>query len=107
MDKLREGYLKHNEHIRSIVPKDNLLEFRPEQGWEPLCNFLGKDVPKDEPYPRLNEGDGAANVHRYIFWLVLGKYAMKGALVPVLVGGLAWGLSWGDRSGYLRLPWKA
>jgi hypothetical protein len=27
-----------------------------QQGWEPLCRFLGVDVP-DEPFPRVNVGD--------------------------------------------------
>ena len=39
--------------VRSAVPSDRLLEFSPGEGWEPLCAFLGVDVP-DEPYPRTN-----------------------------------------------------
>lgn len=31
-----------------------VLEFRAEDGWEPLCQFLEKDVP-NTPFPRLNE----------------------------------------------------
>ena len=33
---LRNGFFKHNDHIRSVVPKDRLLKFRSEDGWEPL-----------------------------------------------------------------------
>ena len=31
--------------MRAVVPTSNLLEFRPQDGWAPLCAFLGKDVP--------------------------------------------------------------
>jgi len=31
-----------------------LLVFEPRQGWEPLCAFLGKDVP-DGAFPHVND----------------------------------------------------
>lgn len=43
--------------IRGLVPPDRLLEWSVEDGWEPLCKFLGKDVP-DEPFPHLNAAGG-------------------------------------------------
>ena len=41
------------EVIRS-VPAEKLLVFEAKEGWEPLCNFLGKPIP-DVPYPRVND----------------------------------------------------
>lgn len=49
-----ELYAEHANWVRSIVPKDRLLEFEPSMGWEPLCKFLGKDVPLED-YPRSND----------------------------------------------------
>jgi len=46
-------YHRHNEYICKIVPKEQLLEYQAGAGWEPLCKFLGKDVPHDQAYPRL------------------------------------------------------
>jgi hypothetical protein len=66
---LRAGFLAHNKHVRSIVPKDNLLEFTPKDGWKPLCEFLGKEVP-DEPFPHVNAGSNAYKL--YIAGLVIG-----------------------------------
>jgi len=46
-----------NSHIRRVkesIPADRLLVHAAKEGWEPLCNFLGKPVPKT-PYPRVNE----------------------------------------------------
>ena len=45
----------HNAEVQERVPPDRLLVFRVQDGWEPLCEFLGHDVP-DEPFPKTNEG---------------------------------------------------
>jgi hypothetical protein len=50
----KQRFIAHNEEIRSLVPKENLLEFHPKDGWAPLCKFLGQDIP-DEPFPHSNE----------------------------------------------------
>lgn len=57
--------------IRGLVPKDNLLEWTVEDGWEPLCAFLDKPVP-DEPFPHANAAVGWAGqemkiAKRYLF----------------------------------------
>jgi hypothetical protein len=38
------------------VPPERLLEWSAQDGWEPLCKFLGKDIP-DEPFPHVNTSD--------------------------------------------------
>lgn len=52
----KEGYDKHYEHVRSLVPKDRLLEYYVKDGWEPLCKFLHVDLPGVE-FPRGNTTD--------------------------------------------------
>ena len=37
-----------------MVPIERKLEFRLGDGWEPLCKFLGVEVP-DVPFPRVND----------------------------------------------------
>jgi hypothetical protein len=49
-------FQQHYERVRRSVPAERLLVYRVQQGWEPLCRFLGVDVP-DEPFPRVNAGD--------------------------------------------------
>jgi len=46
-------YERHNDEVRRTVPAEKLLEYRPGDGWEPLCAFLGVPVP-DAPYPKTN-----------------------------------------------------
>jgi hypothetical protein len=47
---------QHNERVRRAVPPQRLLVYRVQEGWEPLCRFLGVDEP-GEPFPRVNVGD--------------------------------------------------
>lgn len=46
---------EHNRRVQEQVPADRLLAFRVQDGWKPLCEFLGCEVPP-EPFPHLNEG---------------------------------------------------
>jgi Sulfotransferase domain len=70
------------------VPEDNLLEYRPQDGWEPLCKFLGKPVPA-EPYPFINKGDSAYQLHVKIFWIVVARLFIRN-IAPILLA--AWAL---------------
>ena len=47
-------YERHNEEVKRSVPEEKLLVYEVKEGWEPLCRFLGKEVP-DEPFPRVND----------------------------------------------------
>ncbi|KAJ9308330.1 hypothetical protein DTO217A2_2053 [Paecilomyces variotii] len=55
----KTAFYEHNEYIRRNVKPGNLLEYNVEQGWEPLCDFLEKEVPMCA-FPRNND--------RNIFW---------------------------------------
>jgi Sulfotransferase domain len=46
---------QHIENVKQRVPPDKLLVYNVKQGWEPLCTFLGIQVPSDKPFPHLNE----------------------------------------------------
>ena len=47
----------HNEEVKERVPPDKLLVYEVKEGWEPLCKFLGVEVPKNKPFPHLNDTD--------------------------------------------------
>ncbi|KAI9822594.1 MAG: hypothetical protein M1827_000313 [Pycnora praestabilis] len=54
-DNAKRRYHEHYDLVRSLVPKDKLLEWRVQEGWGPLCEFLGNEVP-DRPFPNGNAG---------------------------------------------------
>jgi hypothetical protein len=47
------AYDKHNADVRSRVPAERLVEWQPGDGWGPLCQALGVEVP-DAPFPHVN-----------------------------------------------------
>jgi len=62
-----------------------LLNFHPRDGWAPLCEFLGKETPKDEPFPRVNEAKSTVRLHYFIvvlrLWHIGRKYLATAAVV--------------------------
>ena len=55
-DVCKRAYDEHNAHVRATVPPDRLIEWQPGDGWKPLCDALGVDVP-DAEFPHVNAGD--------------------------------------------------
>lgn len=47
------AYETHNAEVRERIPREQLVEWQPEDGWEPLCSALGLAVPED-PFPVTN-----------------------------------------------------
>ncbi len=90
-EKAREMYVEHYAQVRRIVPKDRLLEYKLDDGWEPVCKFLGKPIPH-VPFPKINDqaymDEGirivtARSMNNVLF--NVGRYA-----TPVVAVGLGW-----------------
>ena len=43
----------HNDEVRRSVPPERLLVYESQEGWDPICAFLGVPVPAT-PYPKAN-----------------------------------------------------
>ena len=84
-DAARERYLEHEREVREVVPPEQLLVFRATDGWEPLCDFLGLDVP-NEPFPRVNE---RRQMRRTMNGMFLMAYALLVAIATT-AAGIAW-----------------
>lgn len=48
-----EAYERHNDRVRREAPAARLVEWKPGDGWAPLCAALKLPVP-DEPFPHVN-----------------------------------------------------
>lgn len=58
----RAAYLKHDEEVMALHGGRSdfmLYDLTQNEGWEPLCDFLGKPVP-DAPFPMSNKGRKAS-----------------------------------------------
>jgi hypothetical protein len=69
-------YRAHIAEVREFVPADRLLEYRVEQGWEPLCDFLKRPVPVSIEFPRVND--------RRYFQRVLTLFRIANWLAPII-----------------------
>ena len=70
-----ETFHRHNEEVRRHVPPERLLVYDVKEGWTPLCDFLGVEVP-DRPFPHLND---TREMRRRLLGLVAAS-----AAVPIL-----------------------
>lgn len=79
----RAVYDGWRDTVLSAIPPDRLLVMRISEGWEPLCAFLGHDVPSD-PFPHVNDRDA---FRKMIFRLTALQAVpfLAGALVLLLL----------------------
>ncbi|KPM42207.1 hypothetical protein AK830_g4341 [Neonectria ditissima] len=79
-----QGYETYYEYVRSEARNrgKEILEFKAEDGWEPLCKFLEKNVP-EKPFPRMNE--------KKIFTIIKSIIIVRGLFAWVGLGVACWG----------------
>ena len=105
----KRRYREHNDWIRSLVPKEKLLELRLGQyGWEPLCEYLNVDIPEAD-YPRTNTvsdlNKKLDHVAWYTFRLVLTRLgAFSLAAATTLFAVRFCRATWARVSG---VPWES
>ncbi len=85
-DKAIAHYHQHIADIKSAVPEDRLLVFSADQGWKPLCEFLGVPMPESE-FPNVND---RAAIKKTVNDLTKGAYAIL-VLGSVAFAGLVYG----------------
>jgi hypothetical protein len=54
VDETLRRFRAHSAAVQATIPAERLLVYEVEQGWEPLCGFLGLPIPS-APFPRTNE----------------------------------------------------
>jgi hypothetical protein len=75
-------YEAHRDEVRRSVPAERLLEFNVNEGWAPLCAFLGKPVAENVPFPHLND---RVFFRRVILALRLATWLLPVSAVVALV----------------------
>jgi hypothetical protein len=84
-------YHRHIEWLKEIVPPNQLVFFDVRDGWEPLCQALNLAVPKDVPFPRINDATAIDNfaksqVARGLkMWLTIFVTAGSAIVVPLIL----------------------
>ncbi|KAB8208978.1 hypothetical protein BDV34DRAFT_222232 [Aspergillus parasiticus] len=90
-DKIYDGprdnayiYQRHIKWLKEGVPADRLVFFSVKDSWGPLCTALGKEVPKDIPFPRINDSKAIDRVAEYHIKRGLVRWAVVFTVVGVL-----------------------
>jgi hypothetical protein len=87
-----EFYDAHNRWVLDEAAKRGrkVLRWQAQDGWGPLCEFLGKDLPEDgRPFPHLNDAATMNTLKRVLVARGLISWGVLGGLV----GWGAWYLS--------------
>ena len=98
---MKKVFVEYHERLRRVVPKERLLEYKVQDGYKPLCEFLEVRVPTlladgkeiDEPFPRVNDAatfDDSFAVLRKLQNRRILKKAGKALSVFALVGASLW-----------------
>nr|CAB3262677.1 uncharacterized protein LOC100181739 [Phallusia mammillata] len=64
----KHAYLAHNALVEEQVPENRLLKFNVKEGWKPLCDFLGHEVPS-VPFPHANRGAFNASLPGFLDYM--------------------------------------
>ncbi|KAI1609008.1 hypothetical protein EDD37DRAFT_135814 [Exophiala viscosa] len=93
----RTSYEKHYQCVREEVRARSvpLLEYRLGEGWLPLCQFLGKDIPQDAnsveiPFPHMNEKDNIQAVFSVMARKSLGNVLRNVFVAACVLFLVAW-----------------
>lgn len=73
-------YNRHIEDVKATVPPDRLLIFSVDQGWKPLCDFLGVSIP-ESAFPNVND---RKEIKKTLRKMTRGAYVILGAATAAL-----------------------
>jgi hypothetical protein len=79
-----ETFERHNEEVKQRVPAEKLLVYEVKEGWAPLCEFLGVEVP-DKPFPHLNDTEVFRGRIRRIRFLTVAALTSGVSLVGLVL----------------------
>ncbi|MFZ5697325.1 MAG: sulfotransferase family protein [Pseudomonadota bacterium] len=81
-DKAIAHYQQHIADVKAAVPPERLLVYSVDQGWKPLCAFLGVPEPASA-FPNVND---RAAIKQTISGITRGAYVILGVGVLALAG---------------------
>ena len=85
----RDVFFKHYDRVRAVTPPERLLEYKIQDGWDPICTFLGVPVPEEE-FPRVNDAKKFVLMQRIRWYLSFGQMLFKIGLIAAPVLGVVW-----------------
>jgi len=102
----KSAFDQHYDTVRSLVPQNQLLELDTDRElkWEPLCEFLGKAVPK-EGFPKTSEDKAMRKGLESAWWGMVQYFVMLIILPGLVVVGSAMLYTYADEVRAYRDGW--
>ncbi|KAF2818884.1 hypothetical protein CC86DRAFT_472534 [Ophiobolus disseminans] len=85
----RHHWDAHTQYLKRVVPAKQLLFYDVREGWGPLCEALGKEVPEEE-FPRVNDSRAIEELARKMVLRGVGRWGILLGSVGVGVGAWLW-----------------
>lgn len=83
-------FRRHSEGVKAHIAAERLLVYRVgKDGWGPLCEFLGKEMPEGREFPRVNDRDSHQQGNKAIQKAAMIQ-AIRSAAPFVLAVATAW-----------------
>jgi hypothetical protein len=60
----QKSYNRHIQWLEESVPAEKLVFYDVRDGWEPLCRALNVPIPKDTPFPHVNDSEAIERFSR-------------------------------------------
>lgn len=81
---------QHNAYVKTVTPREKFVMMELKEGWGPLGEALGKEVP-DEEFPRANDAEAVERLEGRILVEAAKVWGVISAGVSVAVYAvLAW-----------------
>jgi len=102
----KSAFDQHYDTVRSLVPQNQLLELDTDRElkWEPLCEFLGKAVPR-EGFPKTSEDKAMRKGLENAWWGMIQYFVMLILLPGLVVVGSAMLYTYADEVRSYRDGW--
>eukprot|EP01084_Bolivina_argentea_P146592 256626_1 len=90
----RIKYFEKIEYVKKKVPSKQCLIYEVGSGWEPLCKFLGTNIP-NQPFPRSNDPNSLKRKECEAIFI-------ESMITLVVYGGISAAVIYGSLYGYRK-----
>ncbi|KAF5008748.1 hypothetical protein FDECE_4985 [Fusarium decemcellulare] len=83
-----EFYASYYDFVKREAAKRGreILEWQPNDGWDPLCKFIDKEIPNDSrSFPHINDTAEMKRIEQTVKVVGVASWAMLGALMFVAI----------------------
>ena len=92
LETLYRVYDAHHRWLEETVPREKLFYVDVKEGWGPMCEALGVEVPVGVEFPRLNESKDMEEMFKAFAVQGLIRWGMVVGGLAVVGGGVWWWL---------------